>query len=227
MKSIGSLNTFRALATASACLLMLVGCGGGGGSGSAGPTPNPVPSISSIAPAVATAGGAAFTLTVNGTNFIAGSAIQLSGSNRATTFVSATQLTASITAADISSAGTPPVSVENPTPGGGTSTAINLSITNPSPSISSLSPSPVTVGGPAFTLTVTGSNFVAASTVQWNGSNRTTTYVSATQLTASINAADISMTGNVTVAVVTPTPGGGTSSEIGLTLSDPTPTSSS
>lgn len=226
MKAIGSLNTFLATPLASACLLVLVGCGGGG-SGSTGPAPNPVPSISSISPSAATAGGAAFTLTVNGTNFIAGSAVQLSGSNRTTTFVSATQLTASITAADISSAGTPPITVDNPAPGGGASTAVNLSITNPSPSISSLSPSSVMVGGAAFTLTVTGSSFVAASTVQWNGSNRTTTYVSATQLTAAINAADIAMTGNVTVTVVTPTPGGGTSSELGLTLSDPNPASSS
>ncbi len=33
-----------------------------------------------------------------------------------------------------------------------------------------------------FTLTVTGSGFVAGSTVEWNGSPRSTTVVSATQL---------------------------------------------
>ena len=48
------------------------------------------------------------------------------GSARTTTYVSPTQLTAAITAADIASAGTFPVTVFNPTPGGGTSNAVNF-----------------------------------------------------------------------------------------------------
>jgi hypothetical protein len=163
---------------------------------------------------------------VNGTNFISGSTVDWNGSSRTTTYVSATQLTAAITATDIASAGTGtmPVTVVNPTPGGGTSPAVNISLTNPAPAVSSLSPATVTVGGAAFTLTVTGTGFDAASVVQWNSSSRTTTYVSTTQLTASITAADIATTGNVAVTVATPTPGGGTSSELGVVLSNPSPT---
>ena len=41
------------------------------------------------------------------------------------------------------------------------------------------------------TLTVTGSGFVSGATVRWNGVNRTTTFVSATQLTAAIPASDL------------------------------------
>ena len=67
---------------------------------------------------------------------------------------------------------------------------------SPPPTISSLSPASATAGGPAFTLTVNGSNFVSGSVVQWNGSNRTTTFVSATQLTAAITAADIATAGH-------------------------------
>jgi hypothetical protein len=73
-----------------------------------------------------------------------------------------------------------------------------------SPSISSLSPASAVAGGPAFTLTVNGSNFVSGSTVQWNGSNRTTTFVSATQLTAAITATDIQSRGIAQVLVVNP-----------------------
>jgi hypothetical protein len=43
--------------------------------------------------------------------------------NRTTTFVSSTQLTAAIPAANIASAGTAQVKVFNPTPGGGASNA--------------------------------------------------------------------------------------------------------
>ena len=207
--------------------LILAACGGGGGGGGGGSSPppsNPVPTVTSISPSSATAGGAAFTLTVTGTNFISGSTVDWNGSSRTTTYQSATQLTAAIAAADIASAGSVPVTVVNPTPGGGTSSAVNISLTNPAPAVSSLSPATVTVGGAAFTLTVTGTGFDAASVVQWNGSPRTTTFVSGTQITAAITAADIATTGNVTVTVGTPTPGGGTSSELGLVLSNPSPT---
>ena len=61
---------------------------------------------------------------------------------------------------------------------------------------------------------VTGSNFVPSAAVQWNGANRTTTVVSGTQLTAAITAADIAQAGTVSVTVVNPAPGGGTSNAL-------------
>src|SRR5579863_3272033 len=81
------------------------GCGGSSSSTST-PPPNPVPSITSLSPASASAGGAAFTLTVNGTDFLSNSAVQWNGSSRATSYVSATELTAAINAADIATGGT-------------------------------------------------------------------------------------------------------------------------
>jgi len=98
----------------------------------ASPFNNPVPTTTSISPSSATAGGLAFPLTVNGTNFVSGSVVRWNGSDRTTTFVSATQLTAAITAADIATAGTANVTVFNPTPGGGTSNAQTFTINAPS-----------------------------------------------------------------------------------------------
>jgi hypothetical protein len=88
-------------------------------------------------------------------------------------------------------------------------------VPNPAPVISGISPGFVSAGGAAFTLTVTGSGFVSGSTVYWGTSVLTTTYGSATQLTAQVPATDIA-TGGITVAitVVTPTPGGGTSNPL-------------
>lgn len=192
----------------------------------------PVPNINRISPSYAAPGGAQFTLTVNGSNFMSGgvSTVRWNGTDKPTTYVSATQLTATIAAADIASAGTAQVTVFNVTPGGGTSNAAVFTIgnSNPSPTITSLSPSSGTAGGGGFTLAVNGTNFAnGVSTVRWNGTNRTTTYVSATQLTAAISAADIAAGGTALVSVVNSIPGGGTSGNSSFTINNPSPTISS
>jgi pimeloyl-ACP methyl ester carboxylesterase len=175
---------------------------------------NPAPTVASLLPATATAGGAAFTLTVTGTNFVAASIVDWNGNPLPTTYVSGAQLTAAVPAADIATAGSASITVVNPAPGGGTSTALAFTIDNPVPSATALSPSSATAGGAAFTLTVTGTNFISGASVDWNGSSRTTTYVSATQLTAAILAGDIATAGTASVTVVNPAPGGGTSNPV-------------
>ena len=180
-----------------------------------------LPVINSLAPTSAIAGGSAFTLTVNGSGFVNGSVVQWNGAGRTTTFVSSTQLTAAIAAADIAAAGTAQVTVFNPAPGGGTSNAQTFTINtinNPVPTTTSLSPASATAGGSAFTLTVNGSGFVNGSVVQWNGAGRTTTFVSSTQLTAAIPAADIATAGTAQVTVFNPAPGGGTSNAQTFTI---------
>lgn len=89
---------------------------------------NPAPSLTSISPASITAGAAAFTLTVNGSNFINGSGILWNGTPIATTFVSASQLTASIASTLVATAGAATVAVSNPAPGGGVTTNFNFTI---------------------------------------------------------------------------------------------------
>lgn len=205
-----------------------VGCGGGGSNSvtTNSPPPNPSPTISTISPSSTTAGGSAFALTVNGSGFIASSAVAFNGSARTTTYVSATQLTAAITAADIATAGSYSVTVANPTPGGGTSSAATFSVVapNPLPAITSLSPSNATAGSAAFTLTVNGTGFIASSMIDWNGSPRATTFVSSTQLAGSIGAADVASAGTASVTVVNPAPGGGTSASSSFAIQPPAPT---
>ena len=69
------------------------------------------------------------------------------------------------------------------------------------PSITSLSPSSALAGGSAFTLTVNGGGFISGATVRWNGSDRTTTFVSNAQVQASISAADVTIPGAASVTV--------------------------
>jgi hypothetical protein len=111
---------------------------------------NPAPSISSFSPPSATAGAAAQTLTINGTNFLSTSTVTYNNVAHAATFVSATELTIPLTANDQLTAGSYPVVVTNPGPGGGTSKSVNFMV-NPASteSVSFTSPSnpaSVTVG---------------------------------------------------------------------------------
>jgi hypothetical protein len=261
------------------------------------PTFNHVPTLNTIAPVAAAAGGPGFTLTLNGTRFVTSSVVRWNGNARPTTFISSTQLTAAIGAADIAAVGTAQVTVETPPPGGGASTALTFAI-NPPPSIAvsattvaggasvtatlsnglggaydwlalasttapntsylkfiyigsgvttrawtvampttigtyefrlflnngytraatspavavtstapiltSLSPASAPVGGAAFTLSVHGSGFTTGSAVRWNGAERATTFVSASQLQAAIPATDLNAAGTAQVTVAAP-----------------------
>jgi hypothetical protein len=181
------------------------------------PIDNPAPTITNLSPSSTYAGMIGFTLNVYGTNFINTSTVLWNGVDRLTTYVSATRLTISISAADIASGGNVTVTVFNPAPGGGISNGVTFTINNPVPTVANLTPNSASAGGAPFTLTVNGTNFVNTSVVRWNGADRTTTYVSGTQLTASITAADILSVGSATVTVFNPAPMGGTS--IGLSFS--------
>jgi hypothetical protein len=189
---------------------------------------NPVPVTNSISPNTIAAGSASFTLTVNGSGFVNGSTINWNGIAYATTFVSAAQLTALIPAASIVNAATVPVNVFTPAPGGGSSSAVNFVITavvvpNPVPVASGLTPGNATAGGGAFTLAVNGSNFISSSTINWNGTALTTTFINASQLTAFIPAANIATAGTASVTVFSPLPGGGTSSALSFTINPVAP----
>jgi len=204
----------------------VVSPGPGGGTSAAALTfsiNNPVPAAASLSPLSALLNGAAFTLTVNGSNFIGTSQVKWNGSGRATKFVSATQLQAAILSTDLSTAGTASVMVVNPTPGGGNSSALSFTINNPVPVGGSLSPSSVWAGSAAFTLTVNGSGFVQGAKVNWNGNQRGTTYVSGTQLQAAIPATDVAKVGTASVTVVNPGPGGGPSSALTFNIVAPPP----
>jgi uncharacterized protein (TIGR03437 family) len=184
------------------------------------------PSISALNPSTVVAGGPAFSLTVIGSGFLPGATVKWTGAPLTTVFVSSNQLTASVSANLIAGQATEGIAVVNP--GGGLSNTATFTITAPAPpapSIVTLSPNTTAAGGPTFTLTVTGSGFVAGSVVQWNGSQVPTTYLGTTQLSASVPASLVASPGNASVTVVNP--GSGTSNAATFTVTLPTPTISS
>src|SRR5579863_3600325 len=75
-------------------------------------------------------------------------------------------------------------------------TALALGQSNPIPLINQpLVPASAAPGGAGFTLTVNGWGFTSTASVYWNGSLRTTTVVSTSQLQAQISASDIARAG--------------------------------
>jgi len=175
--------------------------------------------LTSLNPNGATVGGPAFTLTVNGSSFVSGATVQWNGSPLSTSFVNGTQLTAAVPGSLIANTGSASITVVNP--GSTASNALTFGI-NPvtvggsGPVITSLSPGAAIAGGPTFILTVLGSNFLASGgiftagpAVQWNGSPLVTSFVSGTQLTATVPGTLIANIGSASITVQNP--GGGVS----------------
>ena len=184
---------------------------------------NPAPTLTNISPNSATAGSGNTMITLTGTNFVSTSTADFNGIAITTNFVNAMQLTAIIPAADLTTPGTEPVTVFNPTPGGGTSSAQTFTITNPAPTLTNISPNSATAGSGNTMITLTGTNFVSNSTAEFNGIAIATTFVNATKLTAVIPAADLTTVGTEPITVVNPGPGG-TSAAQTFTINNPTPT---
>ena len=193
------------------------GQGSGGGSGGGQPPTNPVPAITSLSPNSATQGGSALSVTITGYNFMSSSSAQWNGSARTTTYSSSTQLQVQLTAADIVTPGSAAVSVTNPTPGGGNSGSAEFTInpiSNPVPQLQASNPSSVDAGSADIIFTVSGSNFIPTSVIQWNGVALTTSYLSDSYLEAQVPASNLSNPGVAEVVVVNPGPGGGISTSL-------------
>jgi len=76
------------------------------------------------------------------------------------------------------------------------------------PTIKTLDPLSASSGASAdLTLKVTGTNFVKGSKVQWNGQQLSTSFVSSTEVDATVPKANLAASGTATVIVVN-TPGG-------------------
>jgi hypothetical protein len=77
-----------------------------------------MPAITELAPDSTSSGGAAFTLTVNGSNFSSTAKVNFNGAALSTTVVSGNQLMATVSAEEIANPGTVSVTVTNPATAG-------------------------------------------------------------------------------------------------------------
>ncbi len=91
----------------------------------------------------------------------------------------------------------------------GGNTGLGPQPANGQPDVTSVSPASVVAGGPGFTVTVTGTNFAQGDTVEWDFTALASTYISPTQMTATVPSQLISVSNAPTAAtlvVQTPVP---------------------
>jgi hypothetical protein len=178
----------------------------------------PAPAIASFTPG---SGPVGVTVTVTGTNFTGATTVALNGvAVPSFTAVDATTITFEVPMGATSG----PIAV---TTVGGTATStgsFSVVAPNPVPTIASLAPATAVAGSAAFTLTVNGTGFYSGSVMRFNGTDLTTTFVSATQLTAAVPAASVAAVGAYPVVVTNAAPGGGTSAAATFTVAAAAPT---
>lgn len=187
-----------------------------------------IPVVQSVNPQQVTAGALSFSLSVLGSNFLPGAAINFGTSSFPTAWQNSSQLSATIPAALVATAGTIQVSVTNPGVSGLNSNSIPFTViapNNPVPAITApLAPASLPAGSTAQTLTINGTGFLSSSTVTFNSIAHAALYISATQLTVALSSTDLSTAGTYPVVVTNPTPGGGPSNSVAFTVTPSTTT---
>ena len=173
------------------------------------------PEITSLSPSSIAVFDPDFTLNVLGTGFVEGSLINFNYETIAETlYISPTQLQA-LVPGNFHSGGGIPVVVYNP--GVEVSHEAFLDVINPVPVLDSIEPTLVT-GGYGGTLNISGSNFVDTAIGRLNGQdvNSGISWIGSGYI--SVPADRVSHSGNVSVTVFNPPPGGGTSNALTLTV---------
>ncbi len=175
----------------------------------AGATPA---TVSSLKPNKLGQGAAKAKVHVNGTNFVSGATVSVSGSGvtvTSVTFLDAFDLTVTLAVAGNAATGARDVSVTNPGAAAGTCTGC-LTI-DPGPVVTSVVPS-VGVHGTSEPVQIIGSNFVNGAKVKFKKGITVTshTFVNSSEIDATISIASGAKLGGYPVTVTNPDKGVGT-----------------
>ncbi|HKW56444.1 MAG TPA: IPT/TIG domain-containing protein [Candidatus Acidoferrum sp.] len=208
-----------------------------------------------VSPSNVTAGGPDLTITLTGIGFVAQTLVTFDQNNIKTTVTTdasgaVTLLQAVVPAASTAKPGTHFIQTISPHSGTGTNGLSNpvsfvvFPPPNPVPSVTGINPRSVAAGSGDLTLTITGTNFLTSSDptqvsqVNWNTAGQVilaTSSISATQIQATVKAAQLASTGTATVTVYNPpapppancianctgSGGGGTSNGATFTITPP------
>jgi hypothetical protein len=177
-----------------------------------------------VTPATVPTGSPAFTLQVNGSGFVTSSVVYWNKSQLTTTFVSSQQLQAAVPATLAATGGHNTIMVANPDGQSTSTSGPQVAIQNPVPAITKLSPSSAVAGSASLEVVVTGTGFLPGSVAAFSGAPRVTTVESATQLTVTLTAADLTTAKQAIVTVTNSAPGGGVSSAVAFSVTPGPPT---
>jgi len=223
-------RSWTALAVACAAILAAAGCNDYGNTFQA----NTGAFLQFVSPSNVSAGGPDMTITLTGQGFVAQTIVTWNQQNLKTCIVTTTaanvcapandtgnvvSVTAVVPAALTAKAGTYFVQTLQPHSGAGTnglSNPIDFEVfppPNPTPTVTSITPSSAPAGSAAQTLTITGTNFLltsdpsGGSQVRWNTASQTNlsvTNITSTQIQATVPATLLANAGSATVTVYNP-----------------------
>ncbi|MFY9271034.1 MAG: IPT/TIG domain-containing protein, partial [Candidatus Manganitrophaceae bacterium] len=185
------------------------------------PLPNPVPELTALIPDAAGVGESGLTVTLTGKKFVRSATVRFGSQTFPSRFVNNEELKVDLPPQALAQTGFVEVSVVHPSPGGGVSNSLTFTIRNPAPLLTSLSPASAPAGSGGVTLTLSGANFLPTSQIFFNNQPISTTFIGATQLTASLPAAMLATPGVYPVRVTHPPPGGGTSNPLDFQVIGP------
>ena len=190
--------------------LFLTNCG----QESAGPAPAPLTvSVDPPAASVLVSGTIQFTASGAGTSYT----WAVNGTTGGDSTVGTIAAGGLYTAPSVPPSGSVTVTATSAASGNPTGNAL-VTVTNPVPVVSSVSPATIFTGGGDTTITVLGSQFQPSSTVIVGGETLVTKYWSSTQLTAVVPAFLLAGAAAHTITVTTPGPGGGLGNNSLLTV---------
>jgi hypothetical protein len=162
---------------------------------------NPVPVLSTISPESIERGNDGITISLFGENFVSASVVSWNGVELSTNIVSSSELEANVPSEYFSQLGTVDVNVINPLPGGGTSENKHFTVTGVDQIVNSVSPAIMRQDVSDLSIIVRGENFTENSVVRFAGVERTTTFVSATELHAIFLISDLENVGHYNITV--------------------------
>ncbi|MBI4810349.1 MAG: T9SS type A sorting domain-containing protein [Ignavibacteriales bacterium] len=177
-----------------------------------------IPVLNNISPSTVEIGNDGLTMILNGENFLTTSIVRFNGSDLMTTFVSESELEASLTKSELSLIGTFEVVVANPSPNGGISAVKQFTVTGTSQQITSIYPTTKLYGTSNLSLAINGENFNQNTVVRFNGSNRSTRFVSTNSLIAELYPSDVFEVGVFSINVYNFGAGGGISNSIDISI---------
>jgi len=188
--------------------------------------PPSAPTLTSISPNSGTQGNNNLPVTLTGTNFIAGAAINFGGAGVTVSniaVVNSTTITAAFTIAANAATGLQNVSVTTTGGTSGNASFTVLAAPPPAPTLTSISPNSGTQGNNILPVTLTGTNFISGATINFGGAGVTisnTTVVNSATITATLAIAASAATGGRSVSVTT---AGGTSNGVTFTVNAASP----
>ncbi len=182
---------------------------------------NPAPTVVSISQQTILLTSPSFPLEIAGTNFVAGTTVDVGGQSLVPTSVSPTRLTVAVPATSLIAAAVPPIKVLNPAPGGGTPSELSSTVLNPVPVLTSLSLNSTLVDSADFVLSLDGTGFAAGATVTFGSTHLTPTAVSANQLTVLVPKAAVATGATLAATASSISPEGGTSNSLAFTVMNP------